>query len=397
MRRPLKIFITYSHADTKAKDRLIAHLDVLKQNGLIDIWHDNNLRPGDAWRDTIFSNLADSDILLYLVSASSLGSEMCYMELVRSLDRDTRVIPIILEDCDWPNHPLSDFEVLPDKGKPISKWQSESEGWQNVIYGIRRVVDIMQAQADLSSGILPENIRAEKMFQRGHTLMMLGQFNEALETYSNAFKLNPHHNSAYANIFLVQLLIKRERHLRDITKPVVLTEGLLDEQYIQTALTLLGEVKLLNSLEIRSVGLKVNKGTQDGGKAGLDKIRNVYVANSWLFHQPILLLYDCDTNKQEEDSERLWVRLIPENRGNTKVKGGIENLFPEELFQDCFYHEKIKVRNDGGKSIDNELDKPRFCRWICEDRRNPADFEGFKEVVKILKEFVEFRHSPTSE
>ena len=389
MSKPLKIFITYSHKDAAAKDKLIQYLSIMRNVGLIDIWHDNEIIVGDRWRDAISKNLADSDILLYLVSAASLDSEICYMELVKSLDRNTRVIPIILEHCDWPNHQLSHFQVLPDKGRPINVWQPESEGWQNVVYGIRKVVDAMQAQGDPSSGMLQENIQAEQMFQRGHTLMMLGLIDKAIEAYSNTLKLNPHHAGAYANSFFVNLLIKKEQRLRDVTKPIILTEGSLDKHYIQTALTLLGEVKLLNSLEIRSVGTKVNKGTQDGGKTGLDKIRNVYVANSWLFHQPILLLYDCDTNKQKENSGRLWVRLIPENVRNTRVKSGIENLFPSELFQDCFYHEKIKVRNDGGKSIDNELDKSRFCRWICEDRQNPADFEGFKVVVEILKEFVD--------
>ena len=97
MSKPLKIFITYSHEDTAAKEELITRLAVMKREGLIDIWHDNEITSGERWRDAIFSNLANSDILFYLVSASSLDSEICNMELVRSLDKNTRVIPIILE------------------------------------------------------------------------------------------------------------------------------------------------------------------------------------------------------------------------------------------------------------------------------------------------------------
>lgn len=389
MQKPLKGFIVYSHKDTVAKDELLKRLAIIKREGLIDIWHDDQITGGERWRKAIFDNIADSDILFYLVSASSLGSEFCNIELTRSLYGNTRLIPIILKRCNWPNHQLSDFQVLPDKGKPISEWRTKREGWQNVLDGIRRVVNAMQIQTDSSSGIIQENIQAEQVFQRGHTLMMLGRIDEAIEAYLNTLKINPHHAGAYANNIFVNLLRKKERHFPDVTKPVVLTEGALDTYYIQTALTLLGEGKLLDSLEIRPVGIQVNGGTRDGGKSGLDRFRNVYVANSWLFHQPMLLLYDCDSNKQEVNSKKPWVRVIPENAENTKVKKGIENLFPQRLFEDHFYSRDLK--DDGGYL--KFLDKNKFCQWICKERRNSADFEGFKKVVEILQEFVQAHRS----
>ena len=133
MSKPLKVFITYSHKNTKAKDQLITRLRLLKREGIIDIWHDNEILPGDKWRDAIFNNLADSDLLLYLVSANSLDSENCNKELAKALKEDIKVIPIILEHCDWLYHKLSGFQALPDKGKPLTKWNDESEGWQDVI------------------------------------------------------------------------------------------------------------------------------------------------------------------------------------------------------------------------------------------------------------------------
>lgn len=390
MSKSLRVFITYSHKDEAAKNKLTTLLAELERENLINVWHDNEIIVGDRWRDTIFKNLEDSDILFYLVSTSSLDSEICNMELVKSLDRKTRVIPIILENCDWPNHQLSDFQVLPNKGKPISEWQPESRGWQNVLDGIRRVVDAVQEQIDPSSGILQEIIQAEQMFQRGHTLMMLERIDEAIEAYSDTLKLNPHHVGAYANSIFVNLLDKKEQRFPDVVKPVVLTEGSLDTHYIQTALTLLGEIELLNFLKIKPVGTKVNKkGTHDGGKSGLDRLQKVYDANSWLFDQPILLLYDCDANKQESSSEKLWVRLIPKNNENTKVKKGIENLFPSKLFQDRFYFQDSK--DDGGYL--KLLDKNKLCQWICEDRKNADDFENFEVIAKILKEFVETHQS----
>ena len=200
MVKPLKIFITYSHKNTEAKDELITHLAVMKSEGLISIWHDNEIVPGDRWREEIFStHLPTSDLLLYLVSSYSLASENCNKELGIALDEKIRIIPIILEHCDWQNHQLSDFQALPDKGLPITKWNDKSEGWQSVVDGVRRSIHKIQSQADLSSGTSEIELRIEVAFQRGNVLMMLGQIEMAIKAYSQAIELNPHDADVYNN------------------------------------------------------------------------------------------------------------------------------------------------------------------------------------------------------
>ena len=199
MSKSLKMFITYAHKNSKAKDKLITYLAVLKQNGLIDVWHDNEILPGDKWRDEIFNNLADSDILLYLTCPYSLASENCNKELTAALNPNIRVIPIILEHCDWQNHQLSEFQALPDKGKPINEWQPESKGWQNVVDGIRKVIKGTQSQADPASITIEKHLRAELAFQQGNFLMMLGQIDGVIKAYSTATQLYPSNSSTYHN------------------------------------------------------------------------------------------------------------------------------------------------------------------------------------------------------
>ena len=89
MGKPLKVFITCSHKNTTERDELITRLALLKREGIIDLWHDNEILPGDKWRDTIFSNLDDSDLLLYLTSAQSLDSENRNEELAAALSANT--------------------------------------------------------------------------------------------------------------------------------------------------------------------------------------------------------------------------------------------------------------------------------------------------------------------
>ena len=110
MSKPLKGFITYSHKDAAAKDELRERLVVMEQKNEFITWHDAQITAGDEWYEDISKNLAGSDILLYLVSAASLASKNCNKELAEALTADIKVIPIILEHCDWQQHKLSDFE-----------------------------------------------------------------------------------------------------------------------------------------------------------------------------------------------------------------------------------------------------------------------------------------------
>ena len=180
-----------------------------------------------------------------------------------------------------------------------------------------------------------------------------------------------------------------EKRFAQGTKPLILTEGPLDPRYIQAALARLEKGELLNAFDIDFVGLENEKGTHYGGDRGLNHFRNIYEANPSLFHRPILLLYDCDTQKPNEQVGKLWVRSIPYNAENTKVEIGIENLFPADLFQDCFYPEV--PTKDGGSA--KHLNKPKFCDWICE-QQTADHFAKFNCVVEILREFSEAHQPP---
>ena len=199
MSGPLKVFITYSHKDPQQNTELKTRLAVMEDEGKITLWDDNEILAGDEWYKDISNNLADSDILLYLVSATSLASKNCNKELAEALSAKIRVIPIILERCDWLNHKLSNFQALPDKGEPINEWAPESRGWQDVVEGIRKVVDKMQTQADSSSRTSEKELRTELAFQQGNVFMMLGQINRAIERYSHAIELDSNNAEAYNN------------------------------------------------------------------------------------------------------------------------------------------------------------------------------------------------------
>ena len=206
MSKPLQVFISYARENRRAKDKLIEYLIGMQREGLISTWHDNEIIAGDRWREEIFdTNLPSSDLLLYLISASSLHSENCNRELGIALEENIRPILIILEDCDWKNYRVSnvqavsaegfrlgewesqklgDLHALPAGVKPLNEWNPRSRGWQSVVDGLRKAIQTMLSQAELA-------------LQQGNFLMTLKQINQAIEHYSHAIKLNPNYAEAY--------------------------------------------------------------------------------------------------------------------------------------------------------------------------------------------------------
>lgn len=152
-------FISYTHADTELKEQLVRHLAPLRREGLIDLWHDGLLRPGEHLDPTVQAALAASDVVILLVSAGFIASEYCYEhEMLRAFARQrdgaVRVIPIILRPCQWMGVPigngetLSEFVALPKDGKAVTSWSDTDTAFDNAVGSIR---DMLKAGIEIST------------------------------------------------------------------------------------------------------------------------------------------------------------------------------------------------------------------------------------------------------
>lgn len=99
-------FLSYSHKDEWALERLHAHLAVLRRDGRITEWFDREILAGGEIDKEISGRLDDCDVFLPLVSPDFLASNYCYeREMERAIQNHengkTRIIPIIVEPCDW--------------------------------------------------------------------------------------------------------------------------------------------------------------------------------------------------------------------------------------------------------------------------------------------------------
>jgi hypothetical protein len=105
------------------------HLSLLRREGLISDWYDGKIGAGGELDSAIGENLAQSDIVLLLISSSFLSSDYCWgVEMDQALQRHRTglaiVIPVIVRPVEdrWQDTAFGPLKALPTDGKPVTKW-----------------------------------------------------------------------------------------------------------------------------------------------------------------------------------------------------------------------------------------------------------------------------------
>lgn len=139
-------FISYSHADEKYLERLHKHLAVLKRDGALTTWTDHAILAGEKVHDEISVQLEKSQLFLALLSADYLASNYCYekefkcAEALAAAGR-MRIVPIILEPCEWLETPFKEYAALPKDGEAVSGFTNQNNAYLNVATGLRRLLE----------------------------------------------------------------------------------------------------------------------------------------------------------------------------------------------------------------------------------------------------------------
>lgn len=142
-----KIFISYSHKDEAAKDRLLVHLKLLTRQKLIEPWDDRLIRPGEEWDDEIKQALHDADIIFFIMSPDAIASDYIWdVEVKTAMERhskkEVRVLPLILNHCEWKDTPLANLQGLPRDGKPIATFANQDEAWAKIAAEVRALINL---------------------------------------------------------------------------------------------------------------------------------------------------------------------------------------------------------------------------------------------------------------
>ncbi len=243
----IEIFCCYAREDQPLLQSLKAHLMPLQWQGLITIWSDTDINAGAEWEEEIKKHLNTAQIILLLVSPDFMASEYCYSkELKRAMERheqhEARIIPVLLRPTYWKGV-LGKFQALPTDAKAVKSWHDPDEAFFNVAEGIRQMVNTLLAQKWRDEGgnhfkakrydealeafeqalrLDPNDVIAYR--EKGCILLKLERYEEGLEALEQALRLDPDSTIAYNRKGIIRLLLEslqeaafKERYLYEIS------------------------------------------------------------------------------------------------------------------------------------------------------------------------------------
>lgn len=146
---PLKVFISYSHKDEDWKNDLLSQFSNMETQGLIRVWEDRKINPGDSWDDSIKQALRESDLVLFLVSPGFMSSSYIWRdELPQAIERynqgKSKLVPIYVKPVEEQGSLFSSFQGLPRdhyNGKFLSQLRDRDEGLCEVAKAIRKLIE----------------------------------------------------------------------------------------------------------------------------------------------------------------------------------------------------------------------------------------------------------------
>lgn len=141
-----KLYISFVNEDLTAFKKFRKHLSLLEQQGMVEIWSKEDLRPGLSESAEMKRQLNQADIILFLVSIELLTNpDTRKIELKVALERvkedNTPVVPVLYRRCTWSLTPLGQFAPSPKNGKFINLWEDEDDAWTTVVEEIHELLE----------------------------------------------------------------------------------------------------------------------------------------------------------------------------------------------------------------------------------------------------------------
>src|SRR5215467_6543485 len=118
----LTIYVSYSRRDNRLVTQLLKYLSALERDKNVEIFYDRQIEAGQEWRETLADRLDSASIVLFMLSPDALSSDFVRDEMRGSLV-GKRIVPIVLQPCEWQKSPIARYVVLPRDGRPVATWR----------------------------------------------------------------------------------------------------------------------------------------------------------------------------------------------------------------------------------------------------------------------------------
>ncbi|MDP9191942.1 MAG: FxSxx-COOH system tetratricopeptide repeat protein [Acidobacteriota bacterium] len=147
----LTAFVSYAHENEQIKNRLLKRLRSFEIDGTLSIWHDRKLVAGETFDREITRQIEAADFVLLLISRPFLDSAYCAHETNTAMARErARVIPVILEACEWHDQPFRKYNAVPTGGRAVASWPDEEQAFDDIVEHVARAVAVWRRVSNLA-------------------------------------------------------------------------------------------------------------------------------------------------------------------------------------------------------------------------------------------------------
>lgn len=344
MKKPLNMFISYSHKDESYVDDLKKHLITLKRRNILDEWHDRELIVGDTFDSEIKDKLANADLVAFLVSVDFINSWYCYnVELQDTLQRLTnntvRIIPIIIRHCKWQDTELSEYLAATKDGKPISKYTDPDAAWVEVIDSIENAAKKYNNLQKEHGSKIPTTINAP--------LTLKEKFKSKLEDTEVVFNHKYKEQITLEDIFVfpdLKNIMQEYDEIGETINSAKVADSKKSKTLVmggeQSGKTSLSKMLFKQYLEKNCIPLLCH-GSQisntDFEKLQRKLIKEQYSELTWedfcqLKHQSVVIIDDYHELKINVRHQRKLIEIISQNVGSIIVLSNTSMKYDESRF-----------------------------------------------------------------
>ncbi len=186
------IFIAFASQDRDVRDKLLRQMNLVKDREGWNIWASHEIKAGATWSEEIKTRLADSEIVVLLMSSHFFTSQyILEVELPAMIEKhragNCHIIPVLARSCHWKDTPfgdyaaLGDIQALPARERPIvskGAWDSDDEPYVETVAGIKQSVRAFRKKQDDAASSAREQAESLRLAEKNR-IAQLQQEREA--------------------------------------------------------------------------------------------------------------------------------------------------------------------------------------------------------------------------